>query len=165
MASRMSQNKHVSYKSTPFLFLGHRNRSSHDSQVLRRSLAFALPSLAAIAPGLCDFVPHPARSRSTRPPDPFEFFQGGLAYELGTLPPKPEVVKGSFANGVLTVNVTHVGNSVSFQVPITPAVNATRPAPAVIAVGGASIPIPSDVAIINFNNNDIALQNDQSSEE
>ena len=148
------------------------------------SLVLALPALAEIAPGLCDFVPPPSQFKVNKfLPSPFEFFQGGRvqnmedwacrtkqisafcqAYELGTLPPRPEVVKGSFANNVLTVNVTHAGNSISFQVPITPAVNATRhPTPAVIGVGGVSLPIPSDVAIINFNNNDIALQNDQSS--
>jgi hypothetical protein len=136
-----------------------------------------------MAPGLCDFVPEPSSFKvNTFLPDPFEFFQGGRvnnmvdwacrtqqisglfqAYELGALPPRPDVVTGSFANGVLTVNATHAGNSISFQVPITPAVNVTRPAPAIIAIGGYSVPVPSDVAIINFNNDQIALQNDQTS--
>ena len=35
--------------------------------------------------------------------------------------------------------------------------------PAIITIGGASIPIPAGVAVINLNNDDIALQNDGSS--
>ncbi|KAH9478145.1 4-O-methyl-glucuronoyl methylesterase [Psilocybe cubensis] len=156
-------------------------------QYLVPFLLLAVPTLALPAPGACttlpeniDFTTNPAL------PNPFAFLDGTPVvtpeqwacrreeigqlfqrFELGTLPPRPEQVSGSFSNGVLTVNATEAGKSISFTVPITPPKNLTLagkgPFPAVIAVGGASVPIPSDVALINFNNNDIALQNDQSS--
>lgn len=151
-------------------------------------LKYWFVSLAIAAPALTQPLACPALAKDltfktdTFLPDPFTFFNGRPVvtsadwdcrrdeigelfqrYELGTLPPRPQSVKGSFADGVLTVNATEAGNSISFQVPITTPTNGTGPFPAIIAIGGASVPIPSDVAVINFNNDDIAQQNDQTS--
>ncbi|EAU87167.1 Cip2 [Coprinopsis cinerea okayama7 len=118
---------------------------------------------------------------NSRLPDPFTFINGQKVtskadwecrqkeiselfqrYEAGTLPGKPESVTGSLSGNSLTVNVRNGGQSISFSASIQfPSGNG--PFPAIIAVGGSSIPTPNGVAIINFNNNDIADQQGQSS--
>ncbi|KAF5309767.1 hypothetical protein D9611_013596 [Ephemerocybe angulata] len=75
----------------------------------------------------------------------------------GTLRPKPSSVTGSLSGNTLTVNVTHDGKSISFTASISRP-SGTGPFPAIIALGGASIPIPSGVATITFNNDYIAQQ-------
>ncbi|KAF4618874.1 hypothetical protein D9613_009657 [Agrocybe pediades] len=150
-------------------------------------LLLAVPILGSTSsanpPGLCRALPEDITFKSNPDlPNPFAFFDGHPVesqtqwncrreeisqlfqrFELGTLPPRPESVNGSFSNGVLTVNAAEGANSISFQVQISKPANGTAPFPAVIAIGGSSLPIPSDVSVITFNNNDIALQNDQSS--
>jgi hypothetical protein len=66
------------------------------------------------------------------------------------------------SGNTLTVNVSEGGKSISFSATVS-VPSGTGPFPAIIGVGGISIPQPSGVAVINFNNNDIALQNDGSS--
>lgn len=78
-------------------------------------------------------------------------------YELGTLPPKPSSVTGSLSGNVLTVNVSEGGKSISFTATIS-LPNGSGPFPAIIGVGGISIPRPSGVALITFNNDDMAAQ-------
>lgn len=78
-------------------------------------------------------------------------------YELGTLPPKPQSVTASFSGQTLTINVSDQGKSISFSVTIKRPTG-TGPFPAIIAYGGPSIPIPSNIATITFNNDDIAAQ-------
>lgn len=77
---------------------------------------------------------------------------------MGTLPPKPQSVTGSYSAGRLTINVSEAGKSISFQVTISTPSSGTAPYPAIIAYGGMSIPSPSGVAIITFNNDDMAAQ-------
>ena len=84
-------------------------------------------------------------------------------YELGTLPGRPESVKGTLVGETLVVDVTHAGNSISFNASITLPVNGTGPFPAVIGVGGISLPVPANVATIVFDNDQIAQQNDATS--
>lgn len=79
-------------------------------------------------------------------------------YELGTLPPKPSSVTASFSSNTLTINCAEGGRSISFTASITYPSSGRAPYPAIIAVGGSSIPQPAGVAIINFNNGDIAAQ-------
>jgi len=67
------------------------------------------------------------------------------------------------SGNTLTINVSDNGKSISFSVTITYPTSGTAPFPAIIGNGGISFPTPSGVALINFNNNDIALQNDASS--
>lgn len=79
-------------------------------------------------------------------------------YELGTLPPKPSSVTASFSSNTLTINCSEGGKSISFTASITYPTSGKAPYPAIIAVGGMSIPQPAGVAVINFNNNDMAAQ-------
>lgn len=82
-------------------------------------------------------------------------------YELGTLPPKPSSVTGSWSGNTLTINVSEGGKSISFSVTINKPSGTN--VPAIIAYGFASIPIPSNVATITFDNNVIAQQEGQGS--
>ncbi|KIJ38575.1 carbohydrate esterase family 15 protein [Sphaerobolus stellatus SS14] len=147
-------------------------------------LALAVAALPGLPPQACPAIPKSAQLTSDpKLPDPFSFFDshrkvetkaewacrreeiGQLfqTYELGALPPRPEKVTGSLANDTLTVNVTHEGNSISFSVGVQVPTTGSGPFPAFIGMGGLSIPIPSDVAVLTFNNNDMALQNDATS--
>jgi len=92
-----------------------------------------------------------------------EILQLFQKYELGTLPPKPASVSGSFSGSTLTINVSEGGKSISFTASITYPSSGTAPYPAIIGIGGISIPAPAGVAIINFNNNDIAAQDNSGS--
>ncbi|KAG8751781.1 carbohydrate-binding module 1 [Serendipita sp. 396] len=82
--------------------------------------------------------------------------------ELGTMPPKPSSVTGSLSGNTLTINVSEGGKSISFTVSIS-FPSGTGPFPAIIAYGALSIPQPSGVAIITYNNDDIGAQTDSSS--
>lgn len=83
-------------------------------------------------------------------------------YELGTLPPKPQSVTASLSGTTLTINVSDQGKSISFIVTIKRP-SGTGPFPAIIAYGGPSIPVPSNIATITFNNDDIAAQQSSAS--
>lgn len=61
----------------------------------------------------------------------------------------------------MTVSVQD--KTVSFTPQITYPLNGTAPYPAIIAFGGLTIPAPSGVAIITYNNDDIGAQLNQSS--
>ncbi|KAL3418732.1 cip2 [Phlyctema vagabunda] len=79
-------------------------------------------------------------------------------YELGALPGPPETLTASFSGSTLTINAGNAGKSISFTVSITYPSSGTAPYPAIIAYGGGSLPAPAGVAMINFNNDDIAAQ-------
>lgn len=79
-------------------------------------------------------------------------------YELGTLPPKPSSVTASLSGSTLTINVSDGGKSISFTVSISLPTSGRAPYPAIIGYGGLSIPRPANVAVITFNNDDIATQ-------
>lgn len=79
-------------------------------------------------------------------------------YELGVLPPKPSSVTGSYSGTTLTINVSEGGKSISFTASVKLPSSGTAPYPAIIAIGGLSIPTPAGVAVITFNNDDIAAQ-------
>ncbi|KAL9112064.1 MAG: hypothetical protein Q9227_003684 [Pyrenula ochraceoflavens] len=83
--------------------------------------------------------------------------------ELGTLPSTVPTVTSSMSGNTMTINVSDNGKSISFSVSIKPPTSGSAPYPAIIAYGGASIPIPNTVATITFNNDDIAAQNSASS--
>lgn len=83
-------------------------------------------------------------------------------YELGDYPPPPDSVKGTLSGNSLTVAVTVAGRSVSYSASISKP-SGSGPFPAIIAIGGSSIPIPAGVATINFNNDDFASQASSSS--
>ncbi|KAM0445283.1 hypothetical protein ACHAO4_009784 [Trichoderma viride] len=79
-------------------------------------------------------------------------------YELGTLPGRPATLTASFSGNTLTINCGDSGKSMSFSVTITYPSSGTAPYPAIIAYGGGSLPAPAGVAMINFNNDDMAAQ-------
>ncbi|TAQ86195.1 hypothetical protein B7494_g5487 [Chlorociboria aeruginascens] len=84
-------------------------------------------------------------------------------YELGALPPKPSTVTGSLSGTTFTVSVTDSGKSATFTATVTRPSSGTAPYPAIIGIGGISFPQPAGVAVINFPNDDVALENDGSS--
>ncbi|KAF5381635.1 hypothetical protein D9615_005545 [Tricholomella constricta] len=92
-----------------------------------------------------------------------ELFQLFQRYELGTLPPKPQSVTASYSGGKLTINASEGGKSISFQVTVSTPSSGSAPYPAIIAYGGMSIPTPAGVAVITFNNDDMAAQQSSSS--
>ncbi|TVY82518.1 4-O-methyl-glucuronoyl methylesterase [Lachnellula suecica] len=127
-------------------------------------------------------------TNQTTLPDPFTFLSGSpvttlsdwkcrqdeisslmQTYELGTKPPKPSIVTAAFtevsaSTYSLTIGCTEGTKTVSFSVTITyQSTPGPSPYPAIIAYGGASIPVPATAAIITFNNDIIAAENDQSS--
>ncbi|KAF2114896.1 hypothetical protein BDV96DRAFT_494289 [Lophiotrema nucula] len=114
-------------------------------------------------------------------PDPFTFFSGTKvatkadwecrqkeisaamqAQELGTLPPKPSTVTATGSGTGLSITASDGGKSVSFSVTIKKP-SGSGPFPAIIAYGGASLPIPATVATITFNNDQVGAQASSSS--
>ncbi|KAK4217549.1 hypothetical protein QBC37DRAFT_47372 [Rhypophila decipiens] len=83
-------------------------------------------------------------------------------YELGTYPPPPDKVEGTLSGNTLTVKITVGSTSVSFNAAIKKP-SGSGPFPAIIGIGGASIPIPGTVATITFPNDDFAAQSGGSS--
>lgn len=79
-------------------------------------------------------------------------------YEMGYVPPKPSTFSASLSGNRLTINFGDGGKSASFSVTISKP-SGTGPFPAIIAYGGASIPIPNTVASINFDNSAFGAQN------
>ncbi|KAF6844350.1 hypothetical protein CMUS01_01225 [Colletotrichum musicola] len=89
--------------------------------------------------------------------------QNGLEqYELGDFPPPPDRVEASLSGTNLNIRVTVGGTSISMSAAIRKPSGA-GPFPAIIGVGGASIPIPANVAQITFANDQFAAQNGQGS--
>ena len=85
-------------------------------------------------------------------------------YELGTKPPKPDNIKASFADGVLTVIVEENGASVELTAEIS-LPEGEGPFPAIIGIGfGGSGSLPRDIftsrniATIRYNSNQLAPQ-------
>ncbi|KAF9448107.1 carbohydrate esterase family 15 protein [Macrolepiota fuliginosa MF-IS2] len=131
----------------------------------------------------CPTLPsNPSLTANSKLPNPFKFFSGASVttkadwqcrreelfqllqtYELGTLPPKPQTVSGSLSSNTLTINVSDSGKSISFSVSISYPSSGTAPYPGLIAYGGLSFPAPAGVAVITFNNDDVAAQVDSTS--
>jgi hypothetical protein len=78
-------------------------------------------------------------------------------YELGTYPPPPDKVEASMSGSGITVRVTVGSKTISFSASIRKP-SGSGPFPAIIGIGGASIPIPSNVATITFNNDEFGAQ-------
>lgn len=134
-----------------------------------------------------DAMPAPAELPSIpKLPDPFKFIDGSRMtskadwarrryeisqlvqkYVYGPKPPKPSsvtgsFVTGSFGNNQLTVNCSENGKSISFTATITYPTAGTAPYPAIIGIGGSTLPRAVlnelGIAVINFPNNDVARQ-------
>ena len=78
-------------------------------------------------------------------------------YELGVYPPPPDSVKGTISGTGISVAVTVGSKSVTFSASIRKPAG-DGPYPAIITIGGSSLPIPSGVATINFGNDAFASQ-------
>ncbi|CZS97897.1 uncharacterized protein RCO7_11524 [Rhynchosporium graminicola] len=115
-------------------------------------------------------------------PDPFTFLNGTKItsksqwpcrqqeisalmqkYELGDLPPKPQRVAASFSGGALKVTITDGGKSITVSAKITVPSSGKAPYPAIIVIGGSSLPIPAGVATISFENDKMAAQSNSAS--
>jgi hypothetical protein len=130
----------------------------------------------------CPAIPNLSTFTDTALPDPFTFAGGTKVVttndwacrraeistllqmdELGTMPADPASVTATFSGTTLTITVTDGGKSISFAPTITYPTTGTAPFPAIIGIGGIAFPAPAGVAIINFNNDDMAAEIDQSS--
>ena len=83
-------------------------------------------------------------------------------YELGVYPPKPDKVEASMSGTGITVKVTVGSKSISFTASIKKP-SGSGPFPAIIGIGGISIPVPNTVATITFNNDDFGAQSGMNS--
>jgi hypothetical protein len=84
-------------------------------------------------------------------------------FELGTKPGAPSIFAPSFSGSTLSITAGEGATSISFTASITYPSGSAASYPALIAFQGGSLPVPSGVAIINFNNDDLAAENDASS--
>jgi len=89
-------------------------------------------------------------------------------YELGTKPPAPASVTGTVSRTQISVTAGDGnGNSISFTASVQMPTTGSAPYPAMIGIGGVSLNtqaiLAKGIAIINFNNNDIAQQNSAAS--
>ncbi|KAK5657582.1 hypothetical protein OQA88_3156 [Cercophora sp. LCS_1] len=79
--------------------------------------------------------------------------------ELGIKPPKP-TVSATLSGNTISITCSEGGKSISFSASIrAPSGSATKPYPAVIGLGGGSISVPAGVALISYNNQDLAADN------
>ncbi|KAL2117619.1 hypothetical protein VTJ04DRAFT_7279 [Mycothermus thermophilus] len=78
-------------------------------------------------------------------------------YELGEFPGPADRVEANMSGNSISVRVTVNGRTVSFSSTIRKPAGA-GPFPAIIGIGGVSIPVPSNVATITFNNDEWGAQ-------
>ncbi|KAI1174844.1 hypothetical protein F4777DRAFT_368077 [Nemania sp. FL0916] len=81
-------------------------------------------------------------------------------YELGDYPPPPDKVEATLSGTTLSVKIT-VGTKTATISTSIKKPSGTLPGPAIISIGGASIPIPATVGTINFGNDAWAGQSNQ----
>lgn len=81
---------------------------------------------------------------------------------MGTKPPKPATVTGSVTNTQISVTAGDGTTQITFTATVQLPSTGTAPYPAMIGMGGISLNSNTlraqGVALINFNNNDIAQQ-------
>ncbi|KAJ7659871.1 carbohydrate esterase family 15 protein, partial [Mycena rosella] len=130
----------------------------------------------------CPTIPSLTSFSSMSLPDPFTFAGGSKVVtmgdwacrraeistllqndELGTMPADPQSVTASFSGTTLSITVVVAsdgGKTMTFAPTITyPSGTASAAGwPAIIGMGGISIPTPAGVAIINFDNEGMANQ-------
>ncbi|KAH9908858.1 carbohydrate esterase family 15 protein [Xylariomycetidae sp. FL2044] len=117
---------------------------------------------------------YPAVSE-TALPDPFTFSDGTKVtttdqwtcrqaeinkmlqqYELGAYPPPPDKVEATMSGTGMSVKVTVGSKSITISTSIKKP--STSPGPAVITIGGSSLPIPATVGTVGFGNDQFAAQ-------
>jgi hypothetical protein len=92
-----------------------------------------------------------------------EIIQLFYRQELGDKPGKPDSVTGTVSATSISVTAKVGSKSISFSATVKMPSGATGPVPAIIAYGGASLPIPAGVATITFNNDNVAKQDNTAS--
>ncbi|KAB5584878.1 hypothetical protein GE09DRAFT_1068538 [Coniochaeta sp. 2T2.1] len=148
------------------------------SALLLAGAAYALPASEIFdrQGATCNLAGTYAAVNNARLPDPFTFASGtkvtSLAdwdcrsqeiskimqqYELGTYPGPPDSVKGTLSGSSISVQVTVGGKSITYSASIKKP-SGNGPFPAIITIGGSSLPIPNNVATINFGNDAFASQ-------
>jgi hypothetical protein len=147
------------------------------SALLLAGAAYALPAREIFErQGTCSLQSTYPAVNNAKLPDPFTFASGtkvaSLAdwdcraqeiskimqqYELGTYPGPPDSVKGTLSGSGISVQVTVGGKSITYSASIKKP-SGNGPFPAIITIGGASLPIPNNVATINFGNDAFASQ-------
>lgn len=137
-------------------------------------LAGAALSQAQEMGELCSPLPTDISYSNSRLPDPFTFLNGTavtdlagwncrreeirhliMREELGIKPEKPDVT-ASYSGGSLNIVNTVGGNTLSMRVSVQLPSSGSGPFPAIIAFGFPSIGIPSNVAVLTYNNDQIA---------
>lgn len=121
-----------------------------------------------------------AEQTNAKLPDPFTFANGNKVttqadwkcrqqeiskmlqqFELGDFPGPPDKVEASLSGTTMTVKITVGSKSASITATIK--APSTKPGPAIITIGGASLPIPGTVGTVAFNNDGFAAQTDKNS--
>ncbi|KAK7913928.1 hypothetical protein PG985_011631 [Apiospora marii] len=78
-------------------------------------------------------------------------------YELGDLPPPPDKVEATLSGNTMSVKITVGSNTATLNS------NIKKPSggngPAIITIGGSSLPIPGTVGTVSFGNDAFAQQN------
>ncbi|KAI0599092.1 carbohydrate esterase family 15 protein [Biscogniauxia sp. FL1348] len=77
-------------------------------------------------------------------------------FELGDYPPPPDSVEASLSGGTMSVKVTVGSKSVTINTAIRKP--STSPGPAIITIGGSSLPIPGTIGTVGFGNDQFASQ-------
>lgn len=145
--------------------------------LLLGSTCLALPAAELVERqnSSCTVPDNIAAVSNSKLPDPFTFSDGRKVatkadftcrqqemskmlqqYELGDFPPPPDKVEASLSGSTMSVKVTVGSKSVTISTTIK--APSTKPGPAIITIGGASIPIPGTVGTVGFNNDNFASQ-------
>ncbi|KAF7291180.1 hypothetical protein MIND_01261300 [Mycena indigotica] len=137
----------------------------------------ALTGLGNVAAQSCPTIPSLSSYNSATLQDPFTFASGAKVVtkadwacrqseistllqqdELGAMPADPQSVTATFSGSTLSITVTDGGKTLTFAPTISFPSSGTAPFPAIIGIGGIAIPSPAGVAVINFNNDEMAAQ-------
>ncbi|KAI0544807.1 hypothetical protein F4679DRAFT_511395 [Xylaria curta] len=144
------------------------------SAVLLGTSAWALPYVGEIYErqngSVCSVKDSYPTINEAKLPDPFTFADGSKVatqadwkcrqaemfkmlqqYELGDYPPPPDKVEATLSGSSVSVKVTVGSKSATISTSIRKG-SSPAPGPAIITIGGASIPIPGTVGTMNFAN-------------
>ncbi|KAI0448961.1 hypothetical protein F5B21DRAFT_518537 [Xylaria acuta] len=144
------------------------------SAVLLGTSAWALPYVGEIYErqngSACSVKDNYPAVNVAKLPDPFTFADGSKVasqadwkcrqaeiskllqqYELGDYPPPPDKVEATLSGSTVSVKVTVGSKTATISTSIKKGSGAS-PGPAIITIGGSSLPIPGTVGTINFGN-------------
>lgn len=152
--------------------------------LLLASTAFAMPAVNSPRQdaAACDAKAALPTINSATLPDPFKFWDGSavatmddfkcrqqqLQYaleqtELGDYPGPPDTLTATMTGTGLSIQIGVGGKSATLSASVRGASAGSGPVGALIAFGGASIPVPAGVATITFSNDQFGAQSGQGS--